>query len=222
MQASCGDEREGQFMRIAIVGAGAIGGLLAVRLANSGQDVTVIARGAHLAAIRSHGLKLLHPDGHEEVARVAATSDCAEAGVHDAVFLCVKANQIAAVAPSMRALYGAGTPVVTMQNGLPWWYFQRFEGPFAGHRLQTTDPDGVIEASIEASRVIGSVVYPAGEIAAPGVVRHVEGLRLPLGEPDNRETARCIRLSETLRARASSRRCSPTSAARCGSSSGAT
>ncbi len=187
-------------MKIAVVGAGAIGGLLAVRLANSGQDVTVIARGAHLAAIRASGLKLLHADGREEVARVAATSDCAEAGVHDVVFLCVKANQIAAIAPAMRALYGAATPVVTMQNGLPWWYFQRLEGPYAGHRLKTADPDGVIEAAIEARRVVGSVVYPAGEIAAPGVIRHVEGMRLPLGEPDNSETARVVRLSEILNA----------------------
>ena len=119
-------------MRIAIVGAGAIGGMLAVRLANSGVDVTVVDIGAHLAAIRSHGLKVIHPDGAEEMATVRAVATCGEAGQQDVVFLSVKATQIAALAPAMRALFNDETVVVTTQNGLPWWYFQNFDGPHRG------------------------------------------------------------------------------------------
>ena len=185
-------------MKIAIVGAGAIGGLLAVKLANSGQQVSVIARGDNLAAIKARGLRLVRVDGSEEIAHVTAYANCTDAGRHDAVFLAVKANQIAAVAPTIGALFGADTPVVTMQNGLPWWYFQRFDGAHAGYRLRTADPDGVIEANIEAPRILGCVVYPASELTVPGVIKHVEGDRLPIGELDGRDSPRARQLAEVL------------------------
>jgi 2-dehydropantoate 2-reductase len=187
-------------MRIAVIGAGAIGGMLAVRLALSGQAVTVVDQGAHLEAIRANGLKLLHHDGREELARVRAVASCAEAGAQDLVFLALKAYVLEAVAPQMPALFGENTIVVPLQNGLPWWYFQNFSGPHAGYRLQTADPNGTIERSIEPSRLIGCVVYPAGEIAAPGVIRHLEGDRFPVGELDGSESARVKTLSETLTA----------------------
>ena len=186
-------------MKIAIVGAGAIGGILAVRLARSGQDVTVIDRGAHLAAINAHGLKLVHPDGAEEVAtRLRAFASCAESGAHDLVFLALKANVIESVAPAMRALFHDETIVVPIQNGLPWWYFLNFNGPHAGYRIKSEDPRGVIEDNIDTQRLIGCVVYPAGEIVAPGVVHHLEGDRFPIGELDGTTTARASMVADAL------------------------
>ncbi|MGH8850753.1 MAG: 2-dehydropantoate 2-reductase [Casimicrobiaceae bacterium] len=186
-------------MRIAVIGAGAIGGMLAVRLALSGQTVTVVDQGPHLDAIRRSGLKLIHHDGPEEIAeRLRAVGSCAEAGAQDLVFLALKAYVLEAVAPQMRPLFGDDTIVVPLQNGLPWWYFQNFSGPHAGHRLHTADPNGTIERSIEARRLIGCVVYPAGEIAAPGVIRHLEGDRFPVGELDGSESARVKSVSERL------------------------
>jgi 2-dehydropantoate 2-reductase len=186
-------------MRIAVIGAGAIGGMLAVRLALSEQTVTVVEQGAHLDAIRANGLKLLHHDGSEELARdVRAVASCEEAGEQDLVFLALKAYVLEAVAPQMRPLFGDETAVVPLQNGLPWWYFQNFSGPHAGYRLQTADPNGTIERSIEPRRLIGCVVYPAGEIAAPGVIRHLEGDRFPVGELDGSESARVKNVSATL------------------------
>ena len=186
-------------MRIAIVGACAIGGILAVRLAQSGQDVTVIDRGAHLAAMKAHGLKMIRPDGTEEVApNVRAVATCAEAGPQNLVFLALKANVIESVAPAMRALFNDDTIVVPIQNGLPWWYFQNFNGPHAGYRMRSEDPHGVIEANIETRRIIGCVVYPAGEITSPGVIHHVEGDRFPIGELDGSTTDRATMISELL------------------------
>lgn len=186
-------------MKIAVVGAGAIGGILAVRLAQSGQAVTVVDRGAHLAAIKTHGLKLIRPDGSEEIANnLNASASCAEAGQQDLVLLALKANVIESVAPAMRALFHDDTIVVPIQNGLPWWYFLNFDGPHAGYRMKSEDPQGIIEANIETQRLIGCVVYPAGELVAPGVVRHVEGDRFPIGELDGSNTGRARQLSELL------------------------
>lgn len=186
-------------MKIAVIGAGAIGGMLAVRLALSGQAVTVVDQGAHLDAIRANGLKLVRPDGSEELARdVRAVASCAEAGAQDLVFLALKAYVVEAVAPQMRALFEAGTVVVPIQNGLPWWYFQNFAGPHAGYRLKTADPNGVIEQNIESQRIIGCVVYPAGEIVAPGVIKLLEGDRFPVGELDGSESERVRKISSTL------------------------
>ncbi len=186
-------------MKVAVIGAGAIGGILAARLALSGQEVTVVDRGAHLAAIRARGLTLIHPDGRQEIAkRLRAVGSCAEAGVQDVVFLSVKAYVIETLAPEIPAIYHDETAVVTTQNGLPWWYFQNFSGPYANHRLRTADPNGIIEQNIQARRILGCVVYPAGEILLPGVVKHLEGDRFPLGELDGAESDRAKRISEML------------------------
>jgi 2-dehydropantoate 2-reductase len=185
-------------MKITVVGAGAIGGILAVKLAKSGEDVTVVDLGAHLAAIKSKGLKVIHHDGTQEVATMRAVATCAEAGPQDLVFLSVKANQIEGLAPAMRALFNNDTMVVTTQNGLPWWYFQNFRGPHQDYRLRTADANGMIAANIEARRIIGCVVYPAGEMIAPGVIKHVEGDRFPVGELDGADSARIKQVSEAL------------------------
>jgi len=186
-------------MRIAVIGAGAIGGYLGARLALAGEEVTFVARGANLAAIRSGGFRLVEEDGSERVAAgVRAVQDMAEAGTQDYVLLALKAHQVAAVAPAMRALFAADTAVVTMQNGVPWWYFHRLPGPFEGRAVTSVDPDGTIAAHVENERIIGSVVYPASELVAPGVVKVIEGNRFSLGEPDNTKSERVLRLSEAL------------------------
>ncbi len=178
-------------MRIAVMGAGGIGGFYGALLARAGHEVILIARGAHLAAIRENGLKLIMADGEELVARdLNATDDMAEAGPQELVVVAVKANMIAPLAPSMRALYGNDTAVLTVQNGIPWWYFQRHGGPHDGRRIEAVDPGGEIAGNIEAERIVGCVVYPAGEVVAPGVVRHVEGNRFPVGELDGKTTPR--------------------------------
>ena len=186
-------------MRICILGAGAIGGLMGARLASAGEDVTLIARGPHLAAIKSNGLRLVMADGTAHLARnVMATDSIGDAGRQDIVILALKAHQIAAVAPELPALFGPDTIVVTVQNGIPWWYFQKHGGEFDGERLDSLDPDGVIEASIVADRIIGCIAYPASSISAPGVIRHVDGNRFPVGELDGTQSDRVKLLSETL------------------------
>jgi 2-dehydropantoate 2-reductase len=186
-------------MRIAIVGAGAIGGYVAARLIGSGTQVTVIARGANLAAIREAGIRLRLPDGTEETARPElATDDMAAAGPHDLVFLAVKGQQLSAVAPTLRPLLGPETAVVPAQNGIPWWYFQRCGGPFAGRPLASVDPGGTIAAHIAPERVIGCVTYQAAELTSPGVVRFIEGDRLTLGEPDGGRSGRVQAFARAL------------------------
>ena len=186
-------------MRIAVIGAGAIGGYLGARLALSGEEVSFVARGANLEAIRAGGFRLIEEDGSERVAtNVRAVRDMSEAGPQDYVLLALKAHQVAAVAPGMRALFGPETAVVTMQNGIPWWYFHKLGGPFEGRAVTRVDPDGTIGASIGNERIIGSVVYPASELVAPGVVRVIEGNRFSLGEPDGSKSERALRLSEAL------------------------
>jgi 2-dehydropantoate 2-reductase len=186
-------------MKIAIIGAGAIGGYVGVKLAQAGEDVTFIARGANLDAIRRNGMTLVMGGGAELVARdVRATNDYAAAGAHDVVILAMKAHQVADVARDVPKLFDAGTAVVTMQNGIPWWYFDGHGGALAGTRLASVDPTGLATECIPASRIIGSVVYPASELVAPGVVRHIEGDRFPLGELDGATTERVTRISEAF------------------------
>src|SRR4051812_8217485 len=176
-------------MKIAIVGAGAIGGLVGARLALAGEQVTFLVRGANLLAIRNKGIKLIEHDGTEQVAaNVAATDDYAEAGPQDLVILALKAHQVAAVADQLPHLFGPETCVVTMQNGIPYWYFHQHGGHLEGRPVLSVDPDGLLAARIPPSRVIGCVVYPASELVAPGVVRHVEGERFPLGELDGSDS----------------------------------
>ena len=184
-------------MKLAVLGAGAIGGLVAAHLAHAGADVVVIARGAALARLRETGLRVIGPDG-EIVAAPPATDDLAVIGSCDAVLLTIKATAIAAVAPALAAALGPRTAIVTMQNGIPWWYFDRHGGPLDGTRLRTVDPGGAIAASLDSERVIGCVVYPAAEAVRPGVIRHVEGTRLALGELDGARTDRVLAIAETL------------------------
>lgn len=186
-------------MKICVVGAGAIGGYMGVKLALAGNDVTLIARGAHLEAIKRNGLKLILEDGTEQHARnVKATSIMAEAGPQDIVILALKAHQVAPVAKDLRALFGSDTTLVATQNGIPWWYFQKHGGQFEGRRVEAVDPNGEIMANIEVERIVGCVVYPAAEIAAPGVIRHIEGNRFSVGELDGAETPRIKKISEVF------------------------
>ncbi|ODU09759.1 MAG: 2-dehydropantoate 2-reductase [Rubrivivax sp. SCN 71-131] len=186
-------------MKIAVVGAGAIGGFLGARLSLAGEEVTFIARRANLAAINARGLRLIEEDGREQHAAGArAVQDMAQAGAQDAVLLAVKAHQVADLLPALRALFGPQTMLVSMQNGVPWWYFHRLPGPHEGRRLQSVDPGGVIAQAIEPERVIGSVVYPAAELVEPGVVRVIEGNRFTLGEPDGTRSARIEALSQAM------------------------
>jgi 2-dehydropantoate 2-reductase len=186
-------------MKIAVVGAGSIGGYLGAKLALAGEQVTFIARGANLAAIRASGMKLINEDGSEQVASGAyATQDMAEAGAQDLVLLALKAHQVAAVAQGVRALFGPETAVLTLQNGVPWWYFYKHGGEYEGRPIRSVDPDGIIAANIENERIIGSVVYPAAELTAPGVVRVIEGNRFSIAEPDGSESERVKRISGTL------------------------
>jgi 2-dehydropantoate 2-reductase len=186
-------------MNVCVVGAGAIGGLLGVKLALAGEKVTLIARGPHLAAIQKNGLKLISEDGAGQVARdLAATSQIAEAGAHDIIILALKAHQIEAIAAQLPTMYHPETVVVTVQNGIPWWYFQKHGGEHDGKRLRSLDPNGVLEANIDAGRIIGSIAYPAAEIKEPGVIHHVEGNRFPVGELDGAKSERVKQLSAML------------------------
>jgi 2-dehydropantoate 2-reductase len=183
-------------MKIAVIGAGAIGGLVGARLALAGEDVTFIVRGANLEAIGRKGIELIGADGTSQVARnVRATDDYAQAGAHDIVVLAMKAHQLEAVARDVPKLFGPDSVVVTMQNGIPFWYFHAHGGVLAGTRVRSVDPSGVIGELIPAGRVIGCVVYPASELVAPGVIRHVEGDRFPLGELDGSTSERVSRVA---------------------------
>ncbi len=188
-------------MKIAIVGAGAIGGYLGAKLSLAGEQVTFIARNRNLAAIDAHGFRLVLPDGTTQHAPdVRAVQDPADAGPQDAVLLTTKAHQVRELLPGLRALFGPDTMVVTMINGVPWWYFQRLGGAYDGRTLASVDPDGALAAGIEVSRIVGSIVYPAAELVEPGVVRLVEGNRFSLGELDGQRTPRVEALSRALMA----------------------
>ena len=188
-------------MKICVVGAGSIGGHLAVLLATVGHDVTVIARGAHLAAIRNNGLRLVLADGSEHLVRhMHATENIRSVGPQDLVILAVKANQVEALIDDVTALFHDGTVLVPMQNGIPWWYFQRHGGPHDGYCVRAVDPRARIMSAIDPQRIVGCVVYPAAGIAAPGVVKHIEGNRYPLGELDGTTTDRITRIAEAFAA----------------------
>ena len=188
-------------MKFAIVGAGAIGGYLGAKLALAGEDVTFIARNRNLAAINAQGFRLQLPDGSEQHTRsVRAVQDMAEAGPQDAVLLTTKAHQVRDLLPGMRALFGPQTLVVTMINGVPWWYFHKLAGPYEGRALASVDPDGALAAGIETERIIGSIVYPAAELVEPGVVKVIEGNRFTIGELDGQRTPRIEALGKALMA----------------------
>jgi len=185
-------------VRICIYGAGAIGGYLGVQLALAGEDVSLIARGPHLAAMRRDGLRLLI-DGEERVAHPLCTDDPTEVGPQDFVIVTLKAHSVPAIVEPLQALLDDDTAVVTASNGVPWWYFYGLDGPWRDRRLESVDPGGVLWSSIGPQRAMGCVVYPAAEVEEPGVVRHVEGNRFSLGEPTGEKTERLGRLSQALK-----------------------
>jgi len=184
-------------VKITVYGAGAIGGYLAAELALAGEDVSIVARGPHLQAIRERGLKLLI-EGEEKLAQVRATEDPGEIGAQDYVILTLKAHSVAPVVDRMLPLLGPDTAVVTAQNGILWWYFYKLPGPWENERLPIADPGGKIWDGIGPERAIGCVVYPSCEIVEPGVVRHIDGKRFMLGEPDGKKSERVTALSKVL------------------------
>ncbi|MEQ8371309.1 MAG: 2-dehydropantoate 2-reductase [Alphaproteobacteria bacterium] len=184
-------------MRIAVFGAGAIGGYIAAELALSGADVTIIARGLHLAAIQNDGLRL-EQDGAVRTSRPRAFADAGEAGPQDVVFLTLKAHQVAAAVADIRKLLGPDTAVVNAMNGVPWWYFHRLAGPYEGHRVESVDPGGVQWDGIGPERAIGCVVFPACDVPEPGLIRHIAHNRLTLGEPSGEKTERLAAIARAL------------------------
>jgi 2-dehydropantoate 2-reductase len=184
-------------MRFAIVGAGAIGAYVGAALARGGSDVVLIARGAHLEALRRNGVRVLSPRGDFHV-RPEATDELEAVSGADVVFIGLKAYSLPELAPRLGALLSADAAVLPAQNGIPWWFFQSFGGPLEGTVLESVDPGGVVSGSIEAARVVGCVAYPATELAAPGVVRHIEGTRFAIGEPGGEESDRCRRIAEAF------------------------
>jgi 2-dehydropantoate 2-reductase len=177
-------------MKICVVGAGAIGGMMAVKLARSGHELSVIARGAHLDAIRNNGLKYIEGGEEMVVSDLVATADMTEITGQDVVLLGVKAHQIEPIADKLMDMLAPEGVIVTLQNGIPWWYFQKLEGEYENNIVRTVDPEGAIAAAIDPDRIIGCIAYPAATIDAPGVIRHIEGQRFPVGEIDGAETER--------------------------------
>src|ERR1700687_184354 len=181
-------------MKICIYGAGAIGGYLGVQLVRAGADVSLVARGAHLAAMRERGLKLRIGD-EERVVRPRCTDNPAELGPQDFVIVCLKAHSITGAIEAMRPLLGPRTRIVTAVNGIPYWYFFGHGGRFEGSPLESIDPGGRQWRELTPQRAIGCIVYPATEIEAPGVIRHVSGDRFPIGEPSGETSSDVERLS---------------------------
>ncbi len=185
-------------MRICIFGAGAIGGLMAARLAHKGEaEVTVVARGPHLAAMQANGLTL-RSGGEEIVARPRCAATAAEAGPQDYVVITLKAHSLPGVAEAMQPLLGPDTAIVSAVNGIPWWYFHKHGGPFDGRAVESVDPGGTLLRALPPERAIGCIVYPAAEVVEPGVIEHSYGDRFSLGEPDGARSERANRLSQAL------------------------
>jgi ketopantoate reductase len=184
--------------KICVVGAGAIGGLMAAKFALGGDDVTVIDQGPHLAAIQKNGIKLEWHDGKVQTAKVKAVEKAADAGKQDIVVLAVKAHYLDQVVKDIDSLLGPDTIVLTVQNGLPWWYFQKLGGKYDNQKLDSLDPTGALTKKVPADRIIGCVVYPAAAVTAPGVIHHVEGDRFPIGELDGKSTERVKSLHDTF------------------------
>jgi 2-dehydropantoate 2-reductase len=185
-------------MKICIFGAGAIGGLMGAKLAAKGDvDVTFIARGPHLAAMREHGVKLIS-EGTEHIVHPRCVESAEEAGPQDYVLVTLKAHSLPSAAKQMQPLLGPDTAIVSAVNGIPWWYFHGLTGAYEGRIVQSVDPDGQVSALLPPSRAIGCIVYPAAEVTAPGVIDHSYGDRFSLGEPDGSRSPRAQALSEAL------------------------
>jgi 2-dehydropantoate 2-reductase len=184
-------------MRIAVLGAGAIGAYVGAALARGGADVHVVARGAHLEAMRREGIRVRSSRG-DFAASPPATEDPRDIGPVDVVFLGLKANSYAGAGPLLEPLLHEDTAIVAAQNGIPWWYFHGLDGPLSGHRVEAVDPDGAVSRVISPERAIGCVVYAGTELEGPGVVRHLEGTRFTIGEPDGSLSERCLAFSEAM------------------------
>jgi 2-dehydropantoate 2-reductase len=184
-------------MRVAVLGAGAIGAYVGASLCRAGVEVHLVARGPHLAAMRQHGVQVRSPRGDFQ-ARPYATDKPEEIGPVDHVFLGLKANAYAAAGPLVEPLLGPHTTVIGAQNGIPWWYFYGLPGPYQGRRIESVDPGGAVTKVLPLHRAIGCVVYPATVIESPGVVRHLEGTRFSIGEPDRTMSTRCSEFSAAM------------------------
>ncbi|ATX66518.1 2-dehydropantoate 2-reductase [Roseinatronobacter bogoriensis] len=184
-------------MKICIFGAGAIGGYMGAKLAKAGADVSLVARGPHLAAMRDKGLTLIE-GGERFTVPVTASEDPAELGPQDYVIITLKAHSVPPVVDQMQPLIGDGTTIVSGVNGVPWWYFHGLEGPLAETQLESVDPGGAQWRGFGPDRVLGCVVYPAAEVIEPGTIRHIEGNRFSLGEPSGEKSERAMRLSKAL------------------------
>src|SRR5258707_3118182 len=184
-------------MKFAVVGAGAIGAFAGAMLAKAGEDVTLVARGPHLRAMQEHGVRVRGAVGSFD-ARVKATDDPATIGAVDVVLLTLKAHSLTAMAPRLAPLIGPETTVVSAQNGIPWWYFYQHGGEWEGTQLESVDPGGVINRSIDPARVIGCVIYPSAIITEPGIIEHIEGTRFAIGEPDGSMSERCRRIADAF------------------------
>lgn len=184
-------------MKICIFGAGAIGGYMGAKLAQAGADVSLVARGPHLEAMKANGLTLIE-GGERTTVEVRAAEDPAELGEQDYVVITLKAHSVPGVVEKMTPLFGPETCAVMGVNGVPWWYFHGLDGPHEGRRLETVDPGGRQWDVIGPERALGCVVYPAAEVDEPGVVRHIEGNRFSLGEPDGSKSERALALSKAL------------------------
>jgi 2-dehydropantoate 2-reductase len=185
-------------MKICIFGAGAIGGLMGAKLAAKGDvDVTFIARGPHLAAMRAQGVKLIS-EGTEQIVHPRCVESAEEAGPQDYVLVTLKAHSLPSAARQMQPLLGPDTAIVSAVNGIPWWYFHGLGGAYEGRIVQSVDPEGQVSALLPPSRAIGCIVYPAAEVTAPGVIEHSYGDRFSLGEPDGSRSPRAQALSEAL------------------------
>jgi 2-dehydropantoate 2-reductase len=184
-------------MKVCIFGAGAIGGYIGAKLALSGEDVTLIARGPHLKEMQASGLKLIE-EGKEHVVRPRVVADSREAGPQDFVFLSVKAHALIGIADAVHPLLGESTALVPAINGIPWWYFYKIGGQYEGTRIQAVDPGGVLWEKLPPSRVIGCIVYPATDLVGPGVIRHQYSNRFDIGEPDGSKSDRAQALSKLM------------------------
>jgi len=187
-------------MRITIFGAGAIGGYMGVKLAEAGADVSLVARGPHLAAMRAKGLTLIEEGSDPVTVKVRASDDPTDLGPQDYVIITLKAHSVPPVVDKIKLLMDGRTTIVSGVNGVPWWYFHKLSGPLEGTRLKTVDPGNVQWDGFGPDRVLGCVVYPAAEVSEPGTIRHVEGNRFSLGEPDGSKSERAVELSKILTA----------------------
>ena len=184
-------------MQFAIVGAGAIGGFIGAMLSKAGEDVTLIARGAHLRAMSERGLKI-HGSIGEFVTHPKVTEDPSSLKNVDVVILTLKAHSLSAIAPSLASLIGPSTSIISAQNGIPWWYFYRHEGNFEGLQLEAVDPGGNVSSYFPPQKTIGCVIYCSTIVTEPGVIEHLEGTRFAIGEPDGSRSDRCHNIAQTF------------------------